>query len=108
MPPNIVDAALKAEAENAQNVASIVSRKRGKNVGHKTPAMTLTETTTTTTRVSPEVTWEPPFKDATDIVIQRLLDPATLQPMDGFSAEEWKRRASLTSWPEAAKAKIEF
>ncbi|CAK9250377.1 unnamed protein product [Sphagnum jensenii] len=33
-------------------------------------------------------TWRPPHPDATDIIISRLLDPHTIEPLSGFTDEE--------------------
>lgn len=32
--------------------------------------------------------WNPPFKDAADIIIDKILDRKTIDPVDGFSNEE--------------------
>jgi hypothetical protein len=36
-------------------------------------------------------TWSPPFRDAADVVIDRILDPATIEPIEGYTNEELKR-----------------
>eukprot|EP01035_Chromulina_nebulosa_P020816 gene20816-26984_t len=33
-------------------------------------------------------TWRPPFRDAVDIIIEKILDPKTVEPIDGFSDVE--------------------
>jgi hypothetical protein len=36
-------------------------------------------------------TWSPPYRDAADVVIDRILDPATIEPIEGYTYEELKR-----------------
>ena len=33
-------------------------------------------------------TWHPPFRDATDVIIERILDRRTIEPLTGFTDEE--------------------
>lgn len=39
--------------------------------------------------------WEPPFADAVDVIIKRLLDRKTIEPIDGFSEEQLVKFAQL-------------
>ena len=41
------------------------------------------------------VAWEPPFEDASSIIIQRLLHPDTSAPLQGFSREQLRRQKCL-------------
>lgn len=41
--------------------------------------------------LEPYVEWEPPFEDATSIIIQRILDRRTIEPVHGFSEAELSR-----------------
>lgn len=36
--------------------------------------------------------WKSPFRDAADIIIERILDPKTVEPLTGFSDEELYRQ----------------
>jgi xyloglucan galactosyltransferase MUR3 len=38
------------------------------------------------------VFWAPPERDATDVIIERILDRKTIEPMTGFSSEEIKEK----------------
>ena len=35
--------------------------------------------------------WAPPFRDAADVVIEHVLDPRTIEPVQGYSDEQLKR-----------------
>jgi hypothetical protein len=35
----------------------------------------------------PLMTWSPPFPDAVQVVIDKIVDPQTVEPRDGFSDE---------------------
>lgn len=51
------------------------------------------------------LTWKPPFRDAMDVIIDRLLNRSTIEPMEGFAPGELeelqKRRDSVFSWNPA-------
>jgi hypothetical protein len=34
------------------------------------------------------VTWAPPFRDAVDVIIEKILDPHTVHPIQGFTDAE--------------------
>ena len=36
-------------------------------------------------------TWSPPFRDAAEVVIERVLDRNTIEPVEGYTYEELKR-----------------
>lgn len=38
------------------------------------------------------VSWAPPERDATDVIIEKILDPKTIEPLEGFSPEVLKAR----------------
>jgi hypothetical protein len=35
--------------------------------------------------------WNPPFRDAADVIIERILDRQTIEPIEGYSYEELKQ-----------------
>ena len=36
-------------------------------------------------------TWAPPHRDATDVVIEKLIDPKTIEPVSGYTPEQLKK-----------------
>jgi hypothetical protein len=38
------------------------------------------------------VTWRPPFRDAVDVIVERIVDPSTVDPLDGYSNQELMRQ----------------
>jgi hypothetical protein len=36
-------------------------------------------------------TWRPPQRDATDVIIERILTPETIQPTAGFSQDTYQK-----------------
>ncbi len=42
-----------------------------------------------------DVPWEPPFPDAVSVIIDHLLDPATVEPLSGFSDSELQAKKRI-------------
>jgi len=34
--------------------------------------------------------WRPPQRDAVDVMVEHMLDPRTIEPLEGFTANEWQ------------------
>lgn len=39
-------------------------------------------------RIHAQQQWSPPFPDAADVIIRKIIDPATVEPRNGFSEDE--------------------
>ncbi len=49
--------------------------------------------------------WRPPFRDSMDVIIDKLLDPKTIEPINGWTKQEMEdlqnRRDSVLTWDPA-------
>lgn len=110
VPPSILDAAIAAETSNARPLPLPPGKiKRKKKIG--TPGANTTSPAPTPAaplEFKPIATWEPPFEDAVDVAIRALLSTTTLEPMNGFTAEQWAERIAIKAWPEPSPRKIEI
>jgi hypothetical protein len=41
------------------------------------------------------MTWAPPFRDAVDVIIEKVLDPNTIAPINGFTDAELLKQVNL-------------
>lgn len=41
--------------------------------------------------------WDPPFEDATDVILKNLFRPGVFEPMDGIP--DWKAVSKTKKWP---------
>lgn len=39
--------------------------------------------------------WGPPVPDASDVIINKILDPSTIEPLSGFSEEQLQQQKNL-------------